>query len=86
MTAPVEGTPARPSLLDDAPSLADLVDTSVSNPPPPAFGTTITQPAPPSPAPDPGPAPPPPTARPVAVGPVVLRDGSTLPPPDDQPV
>jgi phospholipase C len=72
--------------LDDAPSLADLVDTSVSSPPPPAYGTTITQPAPPAPTPDPRPAPPPPAGAPVAVGPVLLRDGSTLPPPNDQPV
>ncbi len=37
--------------LDGAPSLADLVDTSLSNPLPPAFGTTISQTAPPSPTP-----------------------------------
>jgi hypothetical protein len=72
--------------LDDAPSLADLVGTSASNPPPPAFGTTITQPTPPDPAPNPAPAPPPPTGDSVAVGPVLLRDGGTLPPPNDQPV
>jgi hypothetical protein len=29
--------------VDDAPSLEDLIDSSVSNPPPPAVGTTITQ-------------------------------------------
>ena len=72
--------------LDDAPSLADLVETSVSNPPPPAYGSTITQPAPPDPTPDPAPAPPPPADSSVPVGPVLLRDGSTLPPPNDQPV
>jgi hypothetical protein len=72
--------------LDDAPSLADLVDASLSNPPPPPFGATISQPAPPSPAPAPAPEPPPPAGGPVAVGPVLLRDGSTLPPPNDQPV
>ena len=33
--------------LDGAPSLANLVDTTASNPPPPAYGTTVTQPAPP---------------------------------------
>ena len=32
--------------VDDAPSLADLVDSSVSNPPPPAFGTAIADPLP----------------------------------------
>jgi hypothetical protein len=72
--------------LDDAPSLADLVDTSLSHPLPPAFGTTISQPAPPSPTPAPAPLPPPPAGGSVAVGPVLLRDGSTLPPPNDQPV
>jgi hypothetical protein len=72
--------------LDDAPSLADLVDVSLSNAPPPAFGATISQPAPPSPAPVPAPVPPPPAGGSVAVGPVLLRDGSTLPPPNDQPV
>ena len=41
--------------LDDAPSLANLVDPSLSNPPPPAFGSTITQPPPPVPTPDPRP-------------------------------
>ena len=70
----------------DAPSLADLVDASASNPPPPAFGTTITQPTPPHPAPKPAPVPPPPAGPSVPVGPVLLRDGSTLPPPNDQPV
>ncbi len=72
--------------LDDAPSLADLVDPSLSNRPPPAFGSAITQPPPPLPTPDPRPAPPPPAGGSVAVGPVLLRDGSTLPPPNDQPV
>jgi hypothetical protein len=72
--------------LDDASSLADLVDVSLRNPPPSAFGATISQPAPPSPAPAPAPVPPPPAGGSVAVGPVLLRAGSTLPPPNDQPV
>jgi hypothetical protein len=72
--------------VDDAPSLADLIDTSVSNPPPPAFGTTITQPTPPTPTPTPAPLPPPPTPHSQPVGPIVLRDGTTLPPPNDQPI
>jgi uncharacterized protein YegP (UPF0339 family) len=72
--------------LDEAPSLADLIDPTVSNPAPPPYGSTITQPAPPSPTPTPNPAPPPPSTASVAVGPVLLRDGSTLPPPNDQPV
>jgi len=48
--------------------------------------TTITQPTPPAPAPTPTPVPPPPSPDSAAVGPVILRDGSTLPPPNDQPV
>jgi hypothetical protein len=72
--------------VDDAPSLADLVDSSVSNPPPPAFGTTITQPTPPTPTPAPAPPPPPPAPHSTSVGPIVLRDGTTLPPPNDQPI
>ena len=72
--------------LDDAPSLADLINPSPSVPPPPAFGATIAQPTAPNPTPDPHPAPPAPSATSAPVGPVILRDGSTLPPPDDQPV
>jgi len=72
--------------LDQAPSLADLVEPGRSNPAPPAFGSTITQPAPPRPAPTPVPAPAPPVGTSAAVGPVILRGGSTLPPPNDQPV
>jgi len=72
--------------LDQAPSLADLVEPGRSNPAPPAFGSTITQPAPPRPAPTPLPAPAPPVSTSAAVGPVILRGGSTLPPPNDQPV
>jgi len=73
--------------LDNAPTLADLVDTGAKpSAAPPAYGTTITQPTPPSPAPTPTPVPPPPTPNSAGVGPVLLRDGSTLPPPNDQPV
>jgi len=73
--------------LDSAPTLADLVDTAAKpSAAPPAYGTTITQPTPPSPAPTPTPVPPPPSLGSAAVGPVILRDGSTLPPPNDQPV
>jgi hypothetical protein len=81
--------PARPAATrraprDVAPSLADLVDiTAKPSAPPPAYGTTITQPTPPSPTPTPTPVPPPPDS--AAVGPVILRDGSTLPPPNDHP-
>jgi len=72
--------------LDQAPSLADLLDATPGEPHPPAFGGAVTQPAPPVPTPAPRPMPPPPTATSAPVGPVVLRDGTTLPPPNDQPV
>jgi hypothetical protein len=65
--------------------LADLVDPAQHTPPPPHFGTTITQPVPP--APTPAPKPPPPPGGPSApIGPVLLRDGTTLPPPNDVPL
>ncbi len=73
--------------LDTAPTLVDLVDTAAKpSVTPPAYGATITQPTPPSPAPTTRPVPPPPSPHSAAVGPVILRDGSTLPPPNDQPV
>jgi hypothetical protein len=76
--------------LDQAPSLADLIDPHGSTPPPPAFGATIRPPSPPTPTPAPTPAPVPAPPSPVTasspVGPVLLRDGSTLPPPNDAPV
>ncbi|MGH3600186.1 MAG: alkaline phosphatase family protein [Pseudonocardiaceae bacterium] len=73
--------------LDGAPSLADLVDlTATPCAAPPAYGAPISQPPPPAPTPTPVPVPPPPTDTSAAVGPVLLRDGSTLPPPNDQPV
>jgi Phosphoesterase family len=72
--------------LDDDPGLADLVDPArTPSAPPPAFGTTITVP----PAPDPpvAPHPPPPTpGKPAPVSEIILRDGSTLPPPNDAPL
>ncbi|MDQ6783287.1 MAG: hypothetical protein M3063_07580 [Actinomycetota bacterium] len=71
--------------LDQAPSLADLIDPNNTNPPPPNFGTTITQPTPPQPTPKPLPLLPPPSDT-AAVSAVILRNGSTLPPPNDQPV
>jgi hypothetical protein len=73
--------------LDDDPGLADLVDPSQPpNPAPPAYGTTIELAPDPSPPVAPRPAPPHPTARPTPVGPVILRDGSTLPAPNDAPL
>jgi hypothetical protein len=72
--------------LDQAPSLADLINPNPSTPAPPPFGATITQPTPPNPTPEPTPTPPPPANTSTPVGPVTLRDGSTMPPPNDQPV
>lgn len=72
--------------LDDAVSLADLVEATPLMTPPPAFGTSIQQPKPPTPTPEPAPLPPPPVSTSAPVGPIILRDGSTLPPPNDQPV
>jgi Phosphoesterase family len=73
--------------VDNDPGLADLIDLSPQPPSfaaaPPAYGTTITQPPPPQPAPAPSPPPSPPVSTPAPVGPVLLRDGTTLPPPND---
>jgi Phosphoesterase family len=73
--------------LDDDPGLADLVDPSQPPvAPPPAYGTAIDLPPAPSPPVAPHPTPPAPAGQPVPVGPVILRDGSTLPPPNDAPL
>jgi phospholipase C len=72
--------------LDDDAGLADLVVTSHTNPPPPAFGTTITQPPVPRPTPHVHPLPPVPVANPSPIGRVILRGGKTLPPPNDAPL
>jgi hypothetical protein len=75
--------------VDQDAGLVDLVDLSanaVISPVPPAHGSTIIQPKPPKPTPPPKPLPPPPVAKSAPVGPVILRDGSTLPPPNDVPL
>lgn len=72
--------------LDEAVSLADLVGASPGTAPPPAYGTEVTLPPAPQPTPQPVPPPPPPAQVSVPVGPVILRGGSVLPPPNDQPV
>lgn len=72
--------------LDGDPGLADLADPTLSQAPPPAPGSTITLPPAPQPPPAPRPLPPPPTQTSQPVGPVLLRDGSTLPPPNDAPI
>jgi hypothetical protein len=69
--------------VDTAPSMADRVDRTLSRPPPPAYGTAITQPTPPTPTPapvDPGPWPGP-TGQPMPA--LVTLDGSPLPAPSD---
>ncbi|HEY2653377.1 MAG TPA: hypothetical protein VGI50_15735, partial [Solirubrobacteraceae bacterium] len=73
--------------VDQAPTLADLVDPSrTPSPAPPAYGTTAPVPPAPSPPVAPNPTPPPPTGPPQPVGDIVLRDGSPLPPPNDAPL
>ncbi|HWF51981.1 MAG TPA: alkaline phosphatase family protein [Solirubrobacteraceae bacterium] len=73
--------------VDQAPSLADLVDSSrAPTPAPPAFGTPLTIPPAPSPPVAPKPPPPPPTTSPSPVGEVILRDGTRLPAPNDAPL
>ena len=68
--------------LDDDAGLADVVDPATTWPAPPASTDPIDLPAPPKRAPAPNPLPPAP-GPPRPVGPVILRDGSTLPSPDD---
>ena len=73
--------------LDGDAGLSDLVDPAMkTNPPPPAFGTLIKFPAAPSPTPAVHPLPPRPPGAPAPVGPVLLRKGKTLPPPNDAPL
>jgi hypothetical protein len=73
--------------VDDDPGLADLVDPSrPANPAPPAYGAAIELPPDPSPPIRPRPAPPHPAAKPLPVAEIILRDGSTLPPPNDAPL
>jgi hypothetical protein len=69
--------------VDSDPGLADLVDGTIRNAPPPVFGTRLRLPRPPQPPPASRPPPPPPTTKPRPVGPVVLRGGGALPPPSD---
>jgi phospholipase C len=63
--------------------LADGVDPALRVAPPPAPGQPIPIAPRPSPPRKPTPPPPPPVSKPVAVPPVILRDGGTLPPPHD---
>ena len=71
--------------VDTDPGLHDRYDPTVAVPPPPGFGTTITQPSLPTPAPQPRPVPPAPYApRPLDL--IYLSDGSTIPAPNDAPL
>jgi len=80
---PAHGVPP----VDQAPSLADLVDPNQAhNAAPPAYGTPITLPTAPSPTRPAHPLPPPPVTTPAPVAEIILRDGSTLPPPNDAPL
>ncbi len=69
--------------VDDAPSLAGHLDPRLRRPEPPAFGSTITQPAPPRPTPSP--VPPDPWSGPLdqPMPALVTLDGSVLPAPTD---
>src|SRR3954454_13358042 len=66
---------------DSDPGLADRVQPTPTVTPPPAPGAPIPISPAPSPPRRPTRPPPPPVSAPVPVPPVVLRDGSTLPPP-----
>ncbi len=67
--------------------LADLVDPHApSNASPPAYQQPINMPMPPDPSRAPNPLPPSHQGAPSPVSEVLLRDGNTLPPPDDAPL
>ena len=73
--------------VDQAPSLADLVDPNQAhNAAPAAYGTPITLPTAPSPTRPAHPLPPPPVTTPAPVAEIILRDDSMLPPPNDAPL
>jgi hypothetical protein len=69
--------------VDQAPSLAGRVDPTLHRPVPPAYGTTVTQPAPPTPTP--APVPPAPWAGPLAqpLPDLVTLGGPAVPAPTD---
>jgi hypothetical protein len=71
--------------VDRDPGLADRYNPGLAVPAPPALGTTITQPAPPVPTPAPRPVPVP-TDRPRPLDPIYLKDGTTMPAPNDAPL
>jgi hypothetical protein len=69
--------------VDTAPSLAGFVTPGLDRPPPPALGTTFSQPVPPHPTPAPKPPAPwnGPLERPLP--PLVANGGKTIPAPND---
>jgi hypothetical protein len=69
--------------VDGSAGLADVVDRSLTRPAPPAFGSAVSLPPRPTPAPSPRPLPAPPVGASSPVGPILLRDGTTMPPPND---
>jgi phospholipase C len=69
--------------VDQAPTLAARVDSSLSQAAPPAYGSTISQPSPPSPLPAPEPTQPWSGPLNTPMPPILLNGGGTLPPPSD---
>ncbi|WP_308468191.1 alkaline phosphatase family protein [Rathayibacter soli] len=69
--------------VDDAPSLASMIDATLSRPVPPPPGTTISQPAPPVPTPTPVAPGPWPGPLNVPMPALVTVDGSVIPAPSD---
>jgi hypothetical protein len=72
--------------VDDDPGLADLVADGPVTPAPVGAPDIAPLPPRPSPAPTPQPVPPPPTTVSIPTPQCVLRDGTTIPPPNDVPV
>jgi phospholipase C len=78
--------PLQVARIDTDFGLADLVDPTLTTSAPPSYGSTLRFPAAPSPPRKPNPLPRPPASKPIATPPVILRDGTTLPPPNDAPL
>jgi hypothetical protein len=72
--------------VDDDPGLVDLVSDEPVTPAPPAAPEVVALPQPPAPTPAPAPLPPPPSTTSVPTPDCILRDGTTIPGPNDVPV
>jgi hypothetical protein len=72
--------------VDNATSFADLISPDTKNDTPPAYGAAINIPKPPAKPPQVTPPPPSPVEKPEPIGEIILRDGSTLPAPNDAPL